>query len=39
VRDLRNELLNIPVRKILKKDAVPTQNLVFDFMTDPVSIF
>ena len=26
-RDLRNELLNIPVRKLLKKNAIPSQNL------------
>ena len=29
-RDLRNELLNLPTRKILKQDAVPTVNLATD---------
>ena len=26
-RDLRNELLNIPVRKLLKPNSIPSQNL------------
>ena len=29
-RDLRNELLNLPTRKILKQEAVPTVNLGTD---------
>ena len=29
-RDLTNELLNLPIRKILKQDAVPSVNLATD---------
>ena len=27
-RDLKHELLNLPLRKLLKKDTIPTQNLL-----------
>ena len=31
-RDLRNELLNLPLRKMLKPGSIPTQNLLPDMM-------
>jgi hypothetical protein len=31
-RDLRNELLNLPLRKMLKPGSVPTRNLLPDMM-------